>query len=174
MRRGSTVVLAAALLAAVPAGSPDPLAAQLSDPCELSCGAVLGASAAGVGLGGLVAWARHTGGVSTTNEALLIVGAGFALALGGGISLAGNGNRQERAVHGSGIGLVGGAALGLSVAALVETFDAPRAYSAAVIGAGAGALIGGLIGALTYEGQSIAGGVPQLSTIPLFTARLSF
>lgn len=153
--------------------APEPVAGQLSVPCELSCGAVLGASALGVGMGALVVWARQTGGVSTQKEAFLVMGGGMTLAVGGAIALEGNGRRQERAVYGSGLGMLGGAVAGLGIAALVAEIDAPRAYSAALIGAGAGALVGGLVGALTYE-ESIFDGAARLGTVPLFAGRLSF
>ncbi len=165
--RLSRMAFLACALVMMPMARPQPVIAQFSTPCETRCALVLGASSYAVGTGALVAWARSSGGISTGREGLWIWASGFALTVGSGIALSSDGRRQERAVYGSGVGVLAGSAAGF----LVGTFGAgsgPRPLATALIGAGAGALIGGLFGALTHDG----GGEPRDSggsAVPLFS-----
>ena len=163
--RPKGIGLSLALLAAVP---PSHATAQLSTPCEATCAVVLGATGFTAATGALVAYGRHTGGVSTLSEGLTVWGTGLAVVLGGGLALSGNGARQERAVYAAGIGALAGGLVGLGVESALEESDGARKVAAALIGAAAGALAGGVYGALSQqEGE---GGV-QAS---LLSVRITF
>lgn len=143
---------------------PSPAAAQLSSPCEATCALVLGLSGYAVGTGAVVAWGRHTGGLSTSGQALRLWVSGFAMTVGSGMALSGNGERQERAVYGAGLGLIAGSAVGLVLGSIGSEGDGARRIAGVLIGAGAGALIGGVFGALSYdEGSGPAVAVPLLA-----------
>lgn len=168
VRRSRMSFLICALVM-VPMARPEPVTAQFTTPCEARCALVLGASSYAVGTGALVAWARTTGGISTGREGLWIWASGFALTVGGGVALSSDGQRQERAVYASGVGLLAGSAAGLLVGTL-GAGSGPPPLATALIGASAGALIGGLFGALTHDGD----GEPQDSggtALPLFSFR---
>lgn len=167
----SSVVATVCLLVTQMAFSPAPAEGQFKAPCELQCALALGATAYVVGTSTLVAWGRATGGVSTSKEALLAWGAGFAIVAGSGVALSGNGARQEGAVYGAGLGTLAGSIAGFAVG-LART-DAPssrgprgaRLVAAALVGAGAGALAGGIYGALSHSDQG------PTSQLPLFAVR---
>jgi hypothetical protein len=142
------------------ATSAPPATAQLSAPCEVTCGVVLGASAYAVGTAAMVAWGRHVGGVATGGRATAIWLSAFGLAAGSGIALGGDGARQERAVYASGVGLGAGALVGLAVGAASDGEGDALAMS--LIGAGIGSLLGGVIGALSHEAETSDMSVPVL------------
>jgi hypothetical protein len=99
--------------------------------------------------GTVAALGRLTGGLSTTGQAVGTWGASFALVVGGGVALSGNGERQERAVYAAGIGSGVGAALGLALAAATDASDGSRLLASTLIGAAVGVLAGGVYGALS-------------------------
>lgn len=149
-----SAALAAALAVTVTisiSAAATPVSAQLSDPCDTPCALVLGASAYTVAIGTVVAYGRATGGYSTRGLPLAIWGTSFAAAVGGGLALGGNGERQERAVYASGIGAVAGALTGLALGTTTGEGDRSGKLSAVLIGAAAGALVGGVYGALSYD-----------------------
>ncbi len=160
---GALILLAFAL-------QPASVEAQFSGPCQIRCGLVLGASSYAVGVGALVAWSRHTGGISSASEGTRIWASGVALTLGGGIALSGNGERQQRSVYASGVGLLAGSAAGLIAGSIRSDGDGARTVAVTLIGAGVGALIGGLYGAVSYDGEA---GLPSTDTppVPLFSVR---
>lgn len=157
------------ILVAVAIAFPSSTQAQLSEPCEIRCGLVLGSTAFVVGTSALVAWGRMTGGVSTSKEAAVAWGAGFAITLGGGVALGTEGVRQERAVYGAGLGAAVGAASGLIVSAVLQQAGRPRErrthiVAATLVGAGIGALAGGIYGAISAEdGTSVTLPLLQLT-----------
>jgi len=148
--------------------APDSATAQLSDPCEAACSLVLGVTGYAVATGALVAWGRHTGGISTDKEGMWAWGTGFVLTVGGGVALGGNGERQERAVYAAGLGVLAGSAVGLAVGSMRPDSNGTTRLAATLIGAGAGALIGGVYGALTHDQEGA--GAPR--PVPLLTFRL--
>ena len=113
-----------------------------------------------------MAWARTKGGVATTREAAWIWGAGFSMTIAGGVALSGNGERQERAVYASGLGVLAGAAAGWLVGSLGSSDDGPRVLAATLVGAGAGALLGGLVGGATYDASG-GNSLPSLTVLSL-------
>ena len=143
-------LVAAALLYA----HPRDVVAQFSAPCKAACALVLGVSSYAVGTSATVAWGRQTGGLSTANEGKWVWASGFALALGGGVALSGNGERQERAVYGAGLGVLAGAAVGLLVGSLRSEGSRVPRLADTLIGAGAGALIGGIYGAISHDADT--------------------
>jgi hypothetical protein len=150
LRRLPLVVWLAMSLGA--AASP-PAAAQLSTPCELACGLVLGATGSVFATGAVVAVGRGSGGVTRIGQAATTFGVAFAAFVGSGIALGGNGARQERAAYAAGLGSVGGAVLGLAIGSAAAETDGARRLAATMIGAAAGALAGGVLGALTHDGD---------------------
>jgi hypothetical protein len=112
---------------------------------------VLGATGLTAATGALVAYGRQGGGVSTLSEGLTVWGIGLVGFVGGGIALGGNGARQERAVYAAGIGAVAGSLLWLGIESTLEASDGARKVAATLMGAAAGALAGGVYGALSYE-----------------------
>ena len=141
-------VLTAALL--VGAGA-RPAGAQLSDPCALECGLVLGATGFVFASGVATAVGRMNGGFTTTSSGIVSWTGGFVVALGAGIALAGNGARQERAVYSAGIGAVAGSLVGLAAESLSGDSSRATRVAATLIGAAAGAAAFGVYGALTYD-----------------------
>lgn len=162
-RRGPSRALAVLALAAavVNAPLPIPVAAQLSSPCELTCGLVLGATGFTTATGALVAWGRTSGGVSNISEVAGVWGGTFLVFVGGGIALSGNGERQERAVYVAGIGALAGSLVGFAVASALDGGDRARKVAGALIGAAAGAVVGGVYGALSQDDEA-GGGTPLL------------
>jgi len=159
-----TIALLLGLALAVPTRAD----AQLSDPCALACGAVLAASSYAVGTATMVAWGRLGGGVAVPQSAAVAWMTGFVATAAGGLALGSDGERQERAIYGSGVGLLAGAAVGLAVGATGGDGDDGRPFAMSLIGAGIGSLIGGVYGALSYEDAG-----PGASA-PLFTIRIPF
>ena len=147
------VALAAALLIGSP---PAPASAQFSDPCDFPCALVLGASAYTVAIGTVVGYGRATRGYSTRNVALGVWVTSFVAVTGGGMALSGNGERQERAIYASGIGALGGALVGLALGPTFDETDRSGKLAAVLVGAAAGALVGGVYGALSYDGGATA------------------
>ncbi len=155
--------LALALLAAAA-----PASAQLTAPCAVTCAAVLGATGLTAATGALVAYARHGGRVSTPSEGLTVWGIGLVGFVGSGIALGGNGQRQERAVYAAGIGALAGSLLWLGIESTLAESDGARKIAATLMGAAAGALAGGVYGALSYEAGG--GGAPA----SLLSVRIPF
>jgi hypothetical protein len=148
---GRAVALVAAL---VTAASAAPASAQFSHPCDVPCALVLGASAYTVAIGTVVGYGRATRGYSTRGVALGIGVTSFVSVAGAGMALSGDGERQERAVYASGMGALGGALVGLALGPAFEETDGSAKLAAVLVGAGAGALIGGVYGALSYDGAT--------------------
>ena len=145
------------------AALPAPASAQLTVPCEIACTLVLGATGAVAATGATIAWGRVTGGISTGRTAVTVWGTSFALLVGSGVALGGDGERQRRAVYGGAAGAVAGSLAGLVVASCLGGDDGVTAVAAALIGAAAGAWIGGAYGALSHDGSGPADPVPVLS-----------
>lgn len=158
------LAVAAALTLASP---PRPASAQFSDPCEVDCALILGATAFTTATGAAVAWGRYGGGLSTVREGLLVWGVSFAVVSGSGIALSGNGGRQRRAVRGAGIGALAGSVLWLGIESTQAESDGARKVAATLMGAALGTVLGGVYSALTYDDD-----VPGDPT-PLLTVRLS-
>jgi len=125
----------------------------------VACGLALGATGFTVAMGTLVATGRASGGVSSIPRAAGIWAGSLLLFVGGGVALGGNGARQERAVYASGIGALAGSVAGLGVEASLGRGDRARKVAAALIGAAAGAVVGGVYGALSYDAEQ-AGAQP--------------
>jgi hypothetical protein len=160
-RRGrSLTARAVALVAALVVGAPaKPASAQFSDPCQVRCALVLGASAYTIAIGTVVGYGRATRGYSTRDVPLAIWGTTFAVVVVGGMALSGNGERQERAVYASGIGALGGALVGLALGPAFGEGDRSSKLAAVLVGAAAGAVVSGVYGALSY-GEGAAGARP--------------
>jgi hypothetical protein len=157
------------LLLALLAFGPADIDAQFSAPCELSCALLLGVTGYAVGTSTLVAVGRHTGGLSSASEAAWAWGAGFVVAVGAGMALSGDGERQERAVYGSGLGLITGSVAGLVSTSLGSEADGARRLAATLIGAGAGAVVGGVIAALTVPADRQPETPVTISRIPVLS-----
>ena len=147
---------------------PRPSAAQFSEPCQVACALVLGLTGITVATGSVVAVARQNGGFSTQSGALRVWWSGFGLAVGAGVALSVNGERQARAVYAAGIGAVAGSLVGLSIESLRAESDGARKLSATLIGAAAGAVVAGVYGALSHS-PSPGTGAQSSQLIPLFT-----
>jgi FtsH-binding integral membrane protein len=129
-------------------------AAQFTEPCAAACALTLGATAAAAATGTAVAVGRLSGGFSHTTPGALAWGAGFAVVVGAGIALQGEGARQERAVYAAAIGAAAVSLTSLGVAALNGGSDGAGLLASGLIGAAVGALAGGLYGALSHESGS--------------------
>lgn len=130
----------------------DVVEAQLSDPCEVACAATLGASSFVFAMGTMAAIGRLEGGYTTkTGPAVTFAGAYLAL-VGAGFALAGNGDRQRRAVYGSAIGAAGGAVAGFAAESLIGESDTASRFAATLVGGALGVVAGGIVGASTYDG----------------------
>jgi hypothetical protein len=147
VRRGGALLIATVL----GLGGPTAAEAQLSDPCSVECGLVLGATSFVFASGTATAIGRMKGGFTTTGDGIVSWTSGFVLALGGGIALAGNGERQERAIYSAGLGALAGSVVGLATEALTDESTEATRLAATLIGAAAGALAGGVYGALSWE-----------------------
>jgi hypothetical protein len=110
-----------------------------------------------------VGFGRATGGLNTVNQALLVWGSTFAAVAGGGIALAGDGARQERAVYAAGLGLLAGAVTGLAAEAIRTRGDGPRVVAGTLIAAAAGAIVGGIYGAVSHDPADPSEPVPLLT-----------
>ena len=131
--------------------APRPVDAQLSDPCSVECGLVLGATSFVFASGVATALGRMNGGFTTTGQGIASWTGGFLVALGGGIALAGNGARQERAIYSAGLGVAAGSLLGLATESLAGESTTASRWAATLVGAAAGALSFGVYGAITWE-----------------------
>ena len=143
-----------------------PASAQLSRPCGATCGIVLGATGLTFATGTLVTYTRFTGGVGTPNEALRIFGVSFGAFVGGAVALSGNGERQERAVYSAGLGAVVGSIVWLALESSRGQSTGARRLAATLMGAAAGALAGGVYGALSYDGDPLAPGASFSVSVP--------
>jgi len=112
---------------------------------------VLGATAFTVATGAAVAFGRHTGGISNIEQGLGIWSAAFVLSVGGGLALGSNGERQEQAVYAAGIGALAGSLVWLGIESSLDQSTGARKLAASLMGAAAGALVGGVYGALSYD-----------------------
>jgi hypothetical protein len=139
--------LAALALLAMPA----PARAQLSDPCGVECGVVLGAASFVVATGTAAAVGRARGGFSTTSQGIAAWSTGFVVAAGSGIALSGNGSRQERAVYAAGIGVLVGSLAGFAAGTLPDDGTPASRFASTLVGGALGALAGGVVGAATWE-----------------------
>ncbi len=157
-----SLVVSLCLLGVTPLGA----SAQLTSPCELGCAAVLGATGFTAATGALVARGRSTGGVSSVNEVIGIWGGSFLVFVGSGVALSGNGERQERAVYSAGLGALAGSALWLGIESVLPASNSSRKVAASIMGAAAGAVVGGIYGAVTYERPESRGGATFAVQIP--------
>lgn len=166
-RRRLLTVSVAALVWLGPGGAE--ALAQFSDPCEVRCALVLGGSSAAFGTGVMIAVGRLNGGYSTTGEGITTWSIGFAAAAAAGMALAGDGERQRRAIHGSALGAVGGAVAALAVESLVGDGDSASRFAATLVGAALGVAAGGAVAAATHGGDGSAG-APTLTFVgPAFS-----
>lgn len=162
-----TSLVPLACVAALALARPSPAAAQFTDPCELTCVGVLGATSFVAATGVSIAVGRIGGGMSTVNEGLLAWGASFAALTASAMALSGDGGRQERAVYAAGIGTLGGAVLGLGIEGIRTDGDEPHVLAGTLIGAALGAVAAGAYGALSYHDGGSGEAIPALSvTIP--------
>ncbi len=157
MRRVTTGVAVGLVLLSTPGSA----RAQLSDPCGARCGIVLAATSFVVGTGTATAVGRARGGFSPTTQGLVAWGAGFALTAGGGLALAGNGARQERAVYAAGIGALAGGLTGLILGAIREESTPATRLAATLVGGAVGALAGGVVGAVGWDEGAGGAGAPM-------------
>jgi hypothetical protein len=132
----------------------------------------LGFTSFTVATGLAVAHGRVSGGLTEPVDGLLTWGAGFTLTLGLAVALAGEPDRQERAVYAATLGTVAGAVTGLTLETLGLGGEEPAGLAAALIGAAVGGLVGGAYGALTHDDDGPAPGSFQAG-LP-FTARIAF
>jgi hypothetical protein len=146
-RVGAVVIVCSAL-------GPRESEAQFSEPCAAVCALTLGVTGVAAGTGIAVAVGRLSGGLSTTTSGALALGAGFAVVVGAGVALQGQGARQERAVYSAAIGAAAVSLTSLGVAALSGRGDGASLLASSLIGAAVGALAGGLYGALSHESGS--------------------
>ena len=140
-----------------------PAEGQLSDPCSLECGLVLGATSFVFASGVATAVGRSSGGFTTTSSGIVAWTSGFVVALGGGIALAGNGERQERAIYSAGIGAVAGSLVGLAADSFSGDSSRATKVAATLVGAAAGALAFGVYGAATWDEDEPSAPVPLAS-----------
>jgi hypothetical protein len=138
-------------------------AAQFSDPCDVECALVLGATSFAFASGVATAVGRVRGGYTTTGSGIVTWTSGFVIALGSGIALAGNGERQERAVYSAGIGVLAGSLVGLAAESLSGESTKATRFAAALVGAAAGALSFGIYGAATWDPDEPGAPVPVAS-----------
>jgi hypothetical protein len=142
---------------------PSDLEAQFAEPCELACAAILGATGFVAATGTAVAVGRVSGGISSLNQGLWVWGNAFAVVVIGGVVLSGNGERQRRAIYAAGMGTVAGALSGFALEALRVSGDTPRILAGTLIGATAGAVLGGGWGALSHDEDGAQGSIPLFS-----------
>jgi hypothetical protein len=143
--------------------APREAAAQFTNPCDVTCAAALGATGAVAATGAVVAIGRLSGGVSTTAQAAWTWGASFAGVVGAGIALQRNGERQERAIYGAALGSAVGSLVSLGLTATGSRHDGARLLAASLIGASAGAILGGVYGAASY--RDATSGFPLTATV---------
>ena len=131
--------------------TPERAEAQFADPCATVCALTLGAAGAVAATGTVVAFGRLEGGMSTSSQGLWTWGMSYALFVGGGMALSGNGEQQERAVYAAAIGSAAGALAGLAFASIGGSSDGTRRFAGTLIGAAAGAIVGGVYGAVSHD-----------------------
>ena len=172
---GSLRARAAALGLVVLTFSPAEARTQLSDPCQIKCGVVLGAASVAVAIGTMVSVGRLRGGHSTTRQAEAYWTVGLGLGLGSGIALSGNGERQRRAVYAAGIGTLAGSLAGLAVESVSDESSGATRLAATLIGAAVGALAAGAYGAISYEGPGVGAPGPATAYVsPRMVFRFGF
>jgi len=103
------------------------------------------------------------GGFTTTSSGIVSWTSGFVVGLGSGIALAGNGERQERAIYSAGIGAVAGSLVGLAADSFSGDSTPATRVAATLVGAAAGALTFGVYGALTWDEDEPGAPVPLAS-----------
>ncbi len=156
------IPLVAILVVTLVGALPDRARAQLTDPCQLTCATVLGVTSFAFATGAATAVGRVKGGYSTARQGALVWSGSFLAAALSGVALAGNGERQERAVYSAALGVGTGALLGLTVEALGDDSAASR-WAATLIGASVGAVVGGVVGAATWEPSDVAAVQPAIA-----------
>jgi len=167
-RRQRRIRFFAGALALLACTSPRDLSGQLSEPCRSVCGLILGSTAVTTATGAAVAVGRLRGGVSTAKEGLLVWGATLGLYAGAGVSLQGNGERQQRAVLAAGIGTLAGSLLALAIESARREPDGAAKFAASLAGAALGAVVGGVYGATTARTPA------ERTTLPSFSVTVSF
>ena len=164
LRMAVVLLLAAAMLGT----RNPPVQAQLSDPCSVECGLVLGATSFVFASGVATAVGRTTGGFTTTSSGIIAWTSGFVVGLGGGIALAGNGGQQERAIYSAGIGAVAGSLVGLAADSFSGDSTRASRFASALVGAATGALAFGIYGAVTWDEDDPGAPIPVASfSIPV-------
>ena len=172
---GSVRARAAALGLMVLTFSPAAAHPQLSAPCQIKCGVVLGAASFAIAVGTTVSVGRLRGGYSTTRQGEAYWTLGLVVGLGAGTALSGNGDRQQRAVYAAGIGTLAGSFAGLAVASLSDESTGSSRLAATLIGAAVGALAAGAYGAISYEGPGVGASAPATAyASPRMVFRFSF
>lgn len=136
--------------------TPRTASGQVTDPCDAWCGALLGANAFTFAMGTSVAVGRAAGGFHTVTAGGITWAASFGAVLAAGAGLSGDGHRQRRAVRGAALGAAGGALAGLAIESISGSTATTR-FAATLVGAAAGVVVGGVVGALTHEGQASRG-----------------
>lgn len=134
-----------------------PVDAQFADPCDVTCALTLGAVGFVFATGSTTAVGRARGGFHTARQGMVTWGAGFLTATAAGVALSGEGGRQRRAVYSAAAGAASGALTGLLVEAIGDSTPTTRLV-ATLVGAGAGVLVGGTVGALTWDGAPPSAG----------------
>lgn len=150
LRTGRSVIVTACI--AVLVSAPDETQAQFEDPCQAACAVTLGASSFVFAMGTMAAIGRLEGGYTTKIGPAITFAGAFVASAGTGVALAGDGDRQRRAIYGSAIGAAGGAALALAAESFVGEHDTASRWAAILIGGAAGVVVGGIVGATTYDG----------------------
>jgi hypothetical protein len=145
---------------------PAPAAAQLSQPCGVTCGVVLGVTGVTFATGAMVAYGRYTGGFSRPDRGIGVLVTSFAAFTGAGLALSGNGERQERAVYGAGAGAIIGSVVWMAIERADDESDDGGELAALLIGAAAGSLVGGVYAALTHDPTEDSGGASFSLSIP--------
>lgn len=152
--RSGPVATAAALALVAALALPARASAQFASPCEVGCALTLAGTSAVVATGVSVWWGHLTGGISTEGEAYAVWGTSFALFAGSGVALSGSGERQRRAVYASAAGVAAGSLVGLAIGSMIgaDPYDEGAwRFASVLVGAAAGAWIGGIAGALTHD-----------------------
>ncbi|MDX1646053.1 MAG: hypothetical protein R3304_02820 [Longimicrobiales bacterium] len=134
---------------------------QLTAPCRIRCGIVLGAASFSFATGTTTAVGRLNGGFSRTTPAIALWSTSFAVSLRAGLALHEDGSRQRRAIYAAGLGAVGGALLAFTAESLMGERSSASRWAATLVGAALGVAVGGAAGMLSHdEGPSAS---PALS-----------
>jgi len=145
-------------------GSPSDAAGQFSHPCGLECAVVLGAVSVTFATGATAAIGRLEGGYHTAPQAATVWIIGFTAAGVGGTALSVRGVRQRDGIYGAAIGAIGGAVVGLAAEAFIGHGTSSTRWAASLIGAAAGVLVGGAVGALSADPTAEPHATPAFST----------